>query len=356
MAVASSAPLRHAPQMTVNNVSRLMMSCALTLSLILGADYLFLSGFDLRAIDFRVFWNSAFKPASELYSASTLPFVYPPTAIVFFKPLSWLSFPTGYLVWTILSVTLFAFAVTRLEGWRVALLSLLSAASIQGVTTGQTPMILSAALIFAIATPGFACGMVFGVAAAIKPQLLALAPLAFLIRKDWRTLSGMVAGMLGCITVELILFGMQPWLDWLNSMAAFRQSLFKIGAMGQVITPYGMADWRGLNPLPFFVVSAALAVGAIVVSARRAEGVYLIAVIVGASILASPYALRHDTIALVPACIVAILAHPKLKALPAIGIFSGYFVGASLVVAAALQLLARARRDRGRLLFGARSA
>ena len=356
MAVASSAPLRHAPQMTVNNVSRLMMSCALTLSLILGADYLFLRGFDPRAIDFRVFWSSAFKQASELYAASTLPFVYPPTAIVFFKPLSWLSLPVGYLVWTILSVMLFAFAVTRLEGWRVALLSLLSAASIQGLATGQTAMILSAALMFALAVPGFACGVVFGVVAAIKPQLLILAPLAFLIRKDWRTLSGMAAGIFGCIIVELALYGPQVWFDWLNSVPAFRQSLFKIGAMGQVITPYGMADWRGLNPLPFFVVSAALAVGAIVVSARRAEGVYLIAAIIGASILASPYALRHDTIALVPASVAFILAHPKLKALPAIGIFSGYFVGASLVVAAALQLLAGARRDRGRLLFGARSA
>ncbi|MEO6074594.1 MAG: hypothetical protein ABIP67_15330, partial [Burkholderiales bacterium] len=51
--------------------------------------------------------------------------------------------------------------------------------------------------------------------------------------------------------------------------------------------------------------------------------------------------LRHDTIALVPACIACILAHPKLKTLPAIGIFSGYFVGASLIVAAALRLILR---------------
>lgn len=325
--------------MTATQLTRLTMLCALTLSLILNADYLFLRGFDPRAIDFRVFWSSAFKETSELYTASKMPFVYPPTAIVFFKPLSWLSFQSGYLVWTILSVASFAFAVTRLAGWRVALLSFLSTASLQGLATGQTTMILSAALLFAIAAPGFACGVIFGVAAAIKPQLVVLAPLAFLIRKDWRTLAGMAVGLFGCIIVELVLYGPQLWLDWLSSMPAFRQALFKIGAMGQVITPYGMADWRGLYPLPFLVVSATLAVVAVVVSAKRVEGIYLVAAIVGASILASPYALRHDTIALVPASIAFILAHPRLKVLPAIGIFTGYFVGISLVAVAAYRLI-----------------
>ena len=130
-------------------------------------------------------------------------------------------------------------------------------------------------------------------------------------------------------------------------MTAFRHTLFRINAIGQVITPYGVADNLGLNPVPFLVVSAALAVAALIVTAKRVEGIYLVAAIVGASILASPYALRHDTIALVPACIAFILTRPKLKALPAIGIFSGYFVGPSLVAVAALQLFARARPDRG---------
>ena len=327
--------------MTGPKVTRLLMLCALMLSLILNAEYLFLSGFDPRAIDFQVFWNSAFKPTSELYTASKLPFVYPPTAIVFSRPLSGFSLPTGYLVWTISSVALFAFAVTRLEGWGVALLSFLSAASVQGLATGQTTMILSAAMLFAIAAPGFACGVIFGVAAAIKPQLLVLAPLAFAVRKDWPTLAGMAAGLLGCIIVELALYGPKLWIDWFNALPAFRQALFEIGAMGQVITPYGMADWRGLNPVPFLVVSAALAVVAVVVSAKRVEGIYLVALIVGASILASPYALRHDTIALVPASIAFILTHPKLKAIPAIGIFSGYFVGMSLIVMAALLITRR---------------
>ena len=327
--------------MTDRYSSRLFVLSALTLSLILNVEYLLFSGFSPWAIDFYVFWSSAFKPASELYAASNQPFVYPPTAIVFFKPLAWLSLTAGYLAWTFLSSSLFAIAVTRLTGWRVAALSVLSAGALQGLALGQTPMILSAALLFAIATPGLACGAIFGVAAAIKPQLLVLAPLAFLVRKDWRTLSGMAAGLFVCVIVELVLYGPQLWFDWLNSMTAFREALYRIGAISQVITPYGVADRLGLNPLPFLVVSAALAVAAIVVSAKRFEGVYLVAAIVGASILASPYALRHDTIALVPACIACILAHPKLRALPAIGIFSGFLVGASLLVAAAFQLLIR---------------
>ena len=324
--------------MTSANVTRLMMLCAVTLSLILNAHYLLFSGFEPWAIDFHVFWSSAFKQASELYVASNAPFVYPPTAIVFFKPLALLDFLAGYLVWSILSAGLFAIAVTRLAGWRVAFLSLLSAGSLQGLALGQTPMILSAALLFAIATPGIACGVIFGVVAAIKPQLLALAPLAFLVRKDWRALAGMAVGLLGCVVIELALYGPQLWLDWFNSIPDFRQSLFRTDVMDKVITPYGVADHLGVSPIPVLAVSAALAAAAVIVSAKQVEGIYLVAVIVGASILASPYALRHDTIALIPAAIVFILAQPKLKVLPAMGIFSGYLVCLSLIVAA-LQLM-----------------
>lgn len=107
-----------------------------------------------------------------------------------------------------------------------------------------------------------------------------------------------------------------------------------------------MIDRAGFNPVPIYIASIALAVGAVVVSAKRLEGIYLVAAIVGASILASPYALRHDTIALVPASIAFILAHPKFKALPAIGIFSGYLVGVSLIAVATFQLVTRRKGSR----------
>ena len=327
--------------MTGANVTRLVMLCALMLSLMLSAEYLLFHGFEPWAIDFRVFWRSAFKQASELYVSSNAPFVYPPTAIVFFRPLAILTYPTGYLVWTGLSVGLFALAVMKLTGWRVALLSLLSAGSLQGLALGQTPMILSAALLYAITLPGFACGLIFGIVVSIKPQLLLLAPLAFLVRKDWRTIAGMAVGLLGCVTAELALYGVQPWLDWFNAIPAFREALIEIRAAEQVITPYGIADHLGFSPVPFLALSTALAVAAIVVSAKHVEGIYLVAAIVGASILASPYALRHDTIALVPASVAFILAHPKLKALPAVGIFSGCLVGASLLAVVMHRIFAR---------------
>ena len=332
--------------MTDKPVSRLLMLCALTLSLVLNVHHLLFDGFNPWRIDFHVFWQAASRDASELYISSNAPFVYPPTAIVFFKPLALLDFATGYLVWTILSASLFAIIVTRQLGWRVALLSFFSAAALQGLVLGQTPMLLSAALLFAIALPGFACGVIFGVVAAIKPQILMLAPLAFIVRKDWRSLAGMVVGLLGCIAVELALYGPQLWLDWINSIPAFRQSLFRTNVTEKVITPYGSADHLGINPIPFLAVSAALAVAALIVLAKRIEGIYLVAAIIGASILASPYALLHDTIALVPASIAFIIAHPRLKALPAIGIFSGCLVGVSLVVAAALQFMTRRKVSR----------
>lgn len=331
--------------MSDKSVSQLLMMCALMLSLVLNIHYLLFYSFNPWGIDFRVFWQAASSDPAGIYISGDAPFVYPPTAIVFFKPLALLDFFDGFLFWTILSAGLFAIAVTKNAGWRVALLSFLSAAALQGLALGQTPMILSAALLLAITAPGFACGVIFGMVGAIKPQLMMLAPLAFLVRKDWGALAGMAAGLLVSVAVELALYGPQLWLDWLNSIPNFRQSLFRTDVMDKVITPYGVADHLGVSPIPFLAVSAALATAAVIVSARRVEGIYLVAVIVGASILASPYALRHDTIALIPAAIVFILAQPKLKVLPAMGIFSGYLACLSLIVAA-LQLLTGGKLER----------
>jgi hypothetical protein len=92
--------------------------------------------------------------------------------------------------------------------------------------------------------------------------------------------------------------------------------------------------------LPFLLGGIALACAAIVVAARYAEREMLVALIVAASLLASPYGHIHDTIALVPACILLLFRGRWLLAIPAALIVTGSVtlvpVGLALFIAAVI--------------------
>jgi hypothetical protein len=140
---------------------------------------------------------------------------------------------------------------------------------------------------------------------------------------------------------SLALFGIETWLDWTRSFPAFHDALVRIKALAQVVTPVGFAETRGIPAAPFYLASVLIAGGAAILGARRYDGVFLAAFIVGTSILASPYAMRHDLVAVIPACVVAILNRPGLKSIPALALFAGWAPALALVVMALAQFFQR---------------
>ena len=99
------------------------------------------------AIDYAVFWKAVRR--ADPYQLDAY-FVNPPPALLALQPLRLVGFVPGYVLWTALSLLLFFFAARRLVGDRAALLSLFSAASIHGLLLGQAPMMLGAAILFAV--------------------------------------------------------------------------------------------------------------------------------------------------------------------------------------------------------------
>jgi hypothetical protein len=86
-------------------------------------------------------------------------------------------------------------------------------------------------------------------------------------------------------------------------MPAFLQSVMAGTSLSFVIAPAGRAAFLGLPELPFLLGGIVLGCATIILAARRSEREMLVALIVGTSLLASPYAHIHDTIALIPACV-----------------------------------------------------
>ena len=271
-------------------------------------------------LDFRVYQRTVTWPLDQLYhDPGPMPFLYPPTAILLFKPFAML--PAAFLAWSIASVLAFAAAVGAASGKRVAAVALCSPAAIGGLILGQVPMILAAALFAGLKLRPFLGGMLWGVAAAIKPQLMVLAPLALAVRRDWTMLFGMAAGVGAMVIGSTLLLGYGLWFDWLAAIGSFGERLEQ--GVVRTVTPAGQAGVIGLPTLPFLLAGGAVAATAVVASARKLEDEFLIGLVVAASILVSPYAYVHDTIALVPACIALLFRGPWWAAIPCAMIFLG---------------------------------
>lgn len=257
-------------------------------------------------IDFQVFWSSGSRPLGEVYADHGMPFVYPPTALFLFKPFSLISFLPSYFAWVALSAALFGIAVARTCGGKVSALSFLSPAAIKGITLGQSAMLIGGALFASLRLPPVARGAVFGLVAAIKPQLVVFAPVAFLVRREWSALLGMAGAWALAVLASLVAFGPSMWADWLQALPRFHDVLVRFNVLSFAISPAARAEYLGLPALPVLLASAAIGLAAVVVMARRVEGEMLIALIVAASLAAAPYAHTHDSIALIPACIILI--------------------------------------------------
>jgi hypothetical protein len=258
-------------------------------------------------IDFQVFWSSGGRSLNDVYADHGMPFAYPPTSLFLFKPLSLVSFLPGYFGWLLLSAALFGFAVAKTCGAKVSALSFISPAATKGITLGQSAMLFGGAMFAALQLRPVARGAVFGSIAAIKPQLVLLAPIVFLVRREWTALAGLACALAVTVLASIIAFGTDIWMQWLRALPHFHDLVVRHNVHAMAISPAARAEYLGYPVLPVLLFGAAIGLAAIFAMAKRLEGEMLIALIVATSLVASPYAHTHDTIALIPACIALLL-------------------------------------------------
>jgi hypothetical protein len=281
-------------------------------------------------IDFQVFERASSDTVELVYREHIAPFAYPPTALILMKPLSAL----GYWFWTVVSALAFCIPIIIILGRKIAALSLVSTAAIKGLVQGQVPMVLGSLLFFGLRTTPVLGGCLWGVAASVKPQLMLFAPVALLARRSWLMLAGMALGCALMILLSLIFLDPSLWQRWVGAMSNFNE-IISGGDMPHVISPSGMAAVAGLPTLPFLIFGLVLGTAAVTIAATKAEGSHLVALVIAASLVASPYAHSYDTIAMIPACVALMLQGRWIYAIPC-GIV---FIGQSSTTAIALVFL-----------------
>jgi hypothetical protein len=100
-------------------------------------------------VDFAVFWRAVH--ALHPYAPNEQPFVYPPSALLWFWPLRLVEAWPGYLVWTIVSLVLFCASALWLYGRSATALAIISPAAAVAVIPGQRSLLASSVL-FAAST------------------------------------------------------------------------------------------------------------------------------------------------------------------------------------------------------------
>ncbi len=242
--------------------------------------------------------------------AGERPFVYPPSALLLFVPFGLAPYWVAYAAWTALTATLFAWAVARETPRRAlaAVLVLTVSPSLTVLHVGQTTFLICAMALLALrmleARP-IVAGVLLGLAAAIKPQALVMAPLVLVASGQFRALAGAIAAGTLAGLLSLALFGLGLWLDWLASLSSFSNLVaWNDGLLRGNLTPISIADrygfegaWRTAWQILWVATGALFA---ILVFRKTKDIAMRMAGLFGGALLAAPYAIYYDAALLAP--------------------------------------------------------
>ena len=155
------------------------------------------------------------------------PAPYPPSALMLAAPLGALPYWWAYAALTAVSAAFASAMISRREGannWAVIFLTLLAPPAVLGALAGQVHFIVlglvTGGVVWLPTRPRLA-GALVGVAMAIKPSLLLLAPVALLAGGGLTAV--IAAGLAGAALVagSALLFGVDVWLAWIAALPRF---------------------------------------------------------------------------------------------------------------------------------------
>ena len=251
----------------------------------------------VKAADFYVFWTAAqhaaapYDPAmiaqleARLHVTGAWPFVYPPTFLLAIWPFGRLPLALAYPLWTGLSAALFIWAASHLVKPPLATLALfVTPPVVLAIAPGQTSLAVGAAMIAGWLTldkrPALA-GVLFALAACIKPQAMVMAPI--LLWGHWRAVRwATIAGL--TLIISSFIFGPGLWLEW----------------------PRALADFGAVAPATDRVNPSALLASPVLAAALALLGVWIawtwrdLTGLVAGALCLTPYAHQYDLAPLAP--------------------------------------------------------
>ena len=295
--------------------------------------------------DFSVFWAAAqlaLQAPALIYNdvAVTLkqadaiggvvgirPWAYPPTALLPLLPFGALPYAAALILFVTASLGLFLLATRPLFERRKLLalgLIILSQPVIFAALNGQMVFVVGALVISALIwlpTAPVRAGILLGIAAAIKPQLLVFAPLALLACREYRALGASLCAGGGMVLISL-LFGPERWIEWLAALARFRDTVESLDILYRNVTPTGMLWFLGATGPAQWIANLAFSlVGGWIVWRVFRQSIDVptrLLAMVGGALFAAPYAMNYDLVLLVPAAVAFIVRDhdPRASLLP----------------------------------------
>ena len=247
------------------------------------------------------------------------PFIYPPTTLLLAVPFSILPFFPSLLIFSSVAIAAMLWASRRwtTDWWLlVATLPVFAAAY-----SGQITLIVAALSLFGISKldsqPTIA-GVLLGLAAVLKPQLMMLAPIALIAGRHWRTIFAATATAVIAIIITTIAFGIEIWRRWIGALEPFQTLIEGYGPLlRNTLSPYAMATRMGLDPTGVTIVSLLIAIPFVAfVFARTRDPAGRVVALVGGALLISPYAMNYELATLAPVALMRPLKRMSDMALP----------------------------------------
>jgi alpha-1,2-mannosyltransferase len=245
--------------------------------------------------------------------------LYPPIFLLVAAPLALMNYPLALATWQIGTFALYLSVIggivrrLRQRGMAVGPIWLPIAAGFPAVFInlghGQngflTAGLFGAALLASSGRP-VVSGVLFGFLA-YKPQFALIIPFALMAAGQWRTIAAAMFTVIALVGVTSLAFGTDIWFTFATSTAISRRLLLEDGAVGfeklqSVFAAVRM--WGGGIPLAYIaqgVVSAAAACGTAWTWRSSCDDDLKAALLMVATLLASPHVLDYDLIILAPA-------------------------------------------------------
>jgi alpha-1,2-mannosyltransferase len=308
--------------------------------------------------------------------AGAVPFYawqYPPPALLIVLPLALLPYLWALSAWLALGLVGYLSALWRIVPRPLTLWAGLAfPAVLIELLHGQNAFLTTALFawgLLLLRTRPAAAGVLLGVLS-FKPQLALLLPVALVAGGHWRALAAAAAGALALVGLTVLLWGGGIWADFLASLP-FARLILETGLVPyyKLQSPFAAMRLAGGSVTAAYAVQAPVTVAAAAIVARTwrrpADPALQNALLLVATLLATPFLLDYDLLLLAPA--IAWVAELEIRdgALPwertalaaasATPLFARALAAATLlqptpfVLAALLAaLLARLRRDGNR--------
>ena len=182
------------------------------------------------AFDFSCCYQQAGQRAlsdpSTLYDwSSTYTFRYTPMGALAFAPLSGLTPEAAAIAWLVVKLGLLAVAAAWFardwQGearWLVALLVLTFPPVLHDLIIGNISTVTLFVLVALLRWPDARGGIVMGVVVALAPKPHLIPVLIWMAFRRPQAFAGAAASALATVAIGLVIFGVQPWLEFLGTL------------------------------------------------------------------------------------------------------------------------------------------